>query len=164
MNESKTIKIQGQRIRFLDKYRIIFLFCIFVHIWMAYMHISFALQSPKFINRYDNYLLEFIMPNPHRQLVDTICNEVLPNMVRIYESKKMDDALDLDQFVKLIELKIELANKSLKMLSVEEQHIYRARIDAAYAENIDRLRKEIPVAQTVCTQKMTRDYNSSCYL
>ena len=104
------------------------------------------------------------MPNPHRQLVETICSEVLPNMVRIYESKKMDGALNLDLFVKLIEQKIELANKSLKMLSVEEQHIYRAKIDAAYAENIDRLRKEIPTGQTVCVQKMTGEYNTSCYL
>jgi hypothetical protein len=104
------------------------------------------------------------MPNPHGQLVETICNEVLPNMVRIYESKKMDGALDPDQFVKLIEQKIELANKSLKMLSVEEQRIYRAKIDAAYAENIDRLRKEIPIGQTVCVQNMKRDYTTSCYL
>lgn len=85
------------------------------------------------------------MPNPHRQLIDTICNDVLPNMVRIYESKRMDSALDQDQFVKLIEQKIERANKSLKMLSDEEQHIYRAKIDRAYAENIDRLREEISI-------------------
>ncbi len=99
----------------------------------------------KFIMGYDEYFIRFIMPNPHRQLIDTICNDVLPNMVRIYESKRMDSALDQDQFVKLIEQKIERANKSLKMLSDEEQHIYRAKIDRAYAENIDRLREEIPI-------------------
>ena len=89
------------------------------------------------------------MPNPHRQLIETICTDVLPNMVRIYESKKMDSALDQDQFVKLIEQKIERANKSLKMLSVEEQPTYREKIDAAYAENIDRLRKKNPILQNV---------------
>ena len=87
------------------------------------------------------------MLNPHKQLIETICDEVLPNMVRIYESKKMNSALDQDQFVKLIEQKIERANKSLKMLSVEEQSVYRVKIDCAYAENIDRLRKKIPILQ-----------------
>jgi hypothetical protein len=33
------------------------------------------------------------------QLIETICNDVLPNMVRIYESKKTKSALDQDQFV-----------------------------------------------------------------
>jgi hypothetical protein len=104
------------------------------------------------------------MVNPHKQLIETICNDILPNMVRIFESKKMESALDQDQFVKLIEQKIERANKSLKMLSVEEQPVYRAKIDCAYAENIDRLRKEIPTRQTVSVQKITRDYNTSFYL
>jgi hypothetical protein len=92
------------------------------------------------------------MTNPHKQLIETICNDVLPNMVRIYESKKMDCALDQNQFVKLIEQKIDRANKSLKMLPVEEQHLYREKIDRAYAENIDRLRKETPIRQTTCGQ------------
>ena len=80
-----------------------------------------------------------IEPNPHKQLIDTICNDVLPNMVRIHEMKKMSSALDRDQFVKIIELKVELANKSLKVLPVDDQITYRAKIDQAYAENIDRL-------------------------
>lgn len=104
------------------------------------------------------------MVNPHKQLIETICNDILPNMIRIFESKKMECALDQDQFVKLIEQKIEQANKSLKMLSVEEQPGYRVKIDRAYAENIDRLRKEIPTRQTAALQKNTRDYNTSCYL
>ena len=101
-------------------------------------------KAQKFINGYADIFFEIIMSNPHKQLIETICDDVLPNMVRIYESKKMDSALDQDQFVKLIEQKIERANKSLKMLSAEEQHIYREKIDAAYAENIDRLRKKNP--------------------
>jgi hypothetical protein len=82
-------------------------------------------------------------PGSHRQLIEVICNDVLPNMVRLYESKKMYSALDRDQFVTLIEQKVERANKSLKVLPVEEQCIYRAKIDRAYEENIDRLH-EIP--------------------
>ena len=95
------------------------------------------------------------MTNPHKQLIETICNDILPNMVRIFESKKMDGALDQDQFVKIIEQKIERANKSLRMLPVEEQHFYRGKIDQAYAENIDRLRKETPIRQTACRQRNT---------
>lgn len=78
-------------------------------------------------------------PNPHTQLIETICNDILPNMVRLYESKKMYSALDRDQFETLIEQKVERANKSLKVLSVEEQCVYRAKIDRAYEENINRL-------------------------
>lgn len=78
-------------------------------------------------------------PNPHIHLIETICNDVLPNMVRIYESKKMSSALDKHQFEKIIEQKIELANKSLRVLPVEEQSVYRAKIDQAYTKNIDRL-------------------------
>ncbi len=89
------------------------------------------------------------MTNPHKQLIDTICNEVLPNMVRLCESKKMADALNQDQFVTLIEQKIERANKSLKMLPPEEQPLYRQKIDYAYADNIDRLRREITNRQPV---------------
>jgi len=76
--------------------------------------------------------------NPHKQLIDSICDEILPNIVRLYESGKMSTALDRDQFVKIIEQKVDLANKSLKMLPVEDQDIYRAKINRAYAENIDR--------------------------
>jgi hypothetical protein len=77
--------------------------------------------------------------SPHEQLIVTICDDVLPNMVRLYESQKMSSALDKDQFVKLIEEKIERANKSLKVLPVEDRPFYRAKIDRSYAENIDRL-------------------------
>ena len=80
-----------------------------------------------------------VEPNPHKQLIETICNDVLPNMVRIFESKKMSGALDRDQFEKIIEQKVELAKKSLKVVPVEEQDSYRAKIDRSYTENIDRL-------------------------
>ena len=53
--------------------------------------------------------------------------------------RRMGNALGRDQFVKLIEQKVERANKSLKMLPVEDQYSYRAKIDQAYAENMDRL-------------------------
>lgn len=88
--------------------------------------------------------------NPHKQLIETICNDVLPNMVRLYESKKMSSALDRDQFVKIIEQKVEMANKSLKVLPVEEQYMYRTKIDEAYAENIDRLHGIPEFKRTCC--------------
>jgi len=88
--------------------------------------------------------------NPHKQLIETICNDVLPNMVRLYESKKMSSALDRDQFVKIIEQKVELANKSIKVLPVEEQFMYRTKIDEAYAENIDRLHGIPEFKKTCC--------------
>lgn len=104
------------------------------------------------------------MDNPHRQLIETICNDILPNMVRIYEAKKMDGALDSDQFIKILEEKIERANKSLKMLPVEEQPVYRAKIDAAYAQNIDRLRTGITTRPVVVVQKISADCSTLCYL
>lgn len=87
-------------------------------------------------------------PNPHIQLIETICNDVLPNMVRLYDSQKMSSALDRDQFVQLIEQKVERANKSLKVLPVDEQIVYRVKIDQAYAENIDRLHR-IPEGKNI---------------
>lgn len=98
------------------------------------------------------------MENPHIQLIETLCNDVLPNMVRICESKKMSSALDRDQFVKILEQKVELANKSLKMLSADDQITYRAKIDRAYAENIDRLRKDTPIRQTACVHNVPVDH------
>jgi hypothetical protein len=86
-------------------------------------------------------LMSDSMQSPHIQLIDSICDDVLPNMVRLYESQKMSRALNHDHFLKLIEQKVDLANKSLKTLSAEDQVIYRAKIDRAYAENIDRFQK-----------------------
>ena len=88
------------------------------------------------------------MTGPHIELIETICNDVLPNMVRIFESRKMISAMDQDMFVKILEQKIELANKSLKMLSPEDQVTYRAKIDRAYAVSIDLIRTGTPVPQT----------------
>jgi hypothetical protein len=88
------------------------------------------------------------MENPHKQLIETICNDILPNMVRISESKRLESALDESQFVILLEQKVERANKSLKMLPAEDQGRYRAMIDQAYADNIDRLRKQVPAIRT----------------
>lgn len=98
-----------------------------------------------FIIRYSQTIRDYCMENPHKQLIETICTQVLPNMVRIYESGKMTSALDRDQFVTIIEQKIERANKSLRQLPAEEQGGYRTMIDLAYAENIDRLRERTPV-------------------
>jgi hypothetical protein len=64
-------------------------------------------------------------------------------MVRLYETQRFDCFLSLDHFIHLIERKVELANGTLKHLDPEEQQIYRARIDAAYATSIDRLREEV---------------------
>jgi hypothetical protein len=88
------------------------------------------------------------MENPHQHLIETICSDVLPNMVRIFESKKMMSALEEDQFIRIIEEKIERANKSLKQLPAEDQARYRVMIDQAYAHNIDRLRERIHAPHT----------------
>jgi hypothetical protein len=98
------------------------------------------------------------MPGPHAELIETICNDVLPNMVLIYESGKMGSALNRDMFVKILEQKIELANKSLKTLSAEDQVMYRAKIDQAYAENSDRLHKATPISETACVQSLPLDH------
>ena len=83
------------------------------------------------------------MTDPYLQLIDSICDEVLPNMVRIYESRKMEGLLDTDYFLSLIEKKVEQANKALMHLDPEKQVIYRTKINAAYAANIDRLFEEM---------------------
>jgi hypothetical protein len=114
----------------------------------------------KLIIRYNKPDTDCCMPSPHEQLIETICKDVLPNMVRIFESKKMISVLDQEQFVKLIEQKIERANKSLKMLPVDDQGRYRLMIDQAYAENIDRLREQIPVLQTVPVQNIRVEHTS----
>jgi hypothetical protein len=98
------------------------------------------------------------MTGPHIELIETICNEVLPNMVRIFESKKMSSAMDQDMFVRILEQKIELANKSLKMLSPEDQVTYRAKIDRAYAFSIDLIRTGTPVPQTACVKSIPVDH------
>jgi PAS domain S-box-containing protein len=81
--------------------------------------------------------------NPYRQLIETICNEVLPNMVRIFESRKMENVLDYQYFISLIERKVEQANKALAHLDPEIQPTYRGKINAAYAASIDRLLLEM---------------------
>jgi len=81
--------------------------------------------------------------NPHRQLIETICHEVLPSMVRIYESQKMAGVVDYDYYVGLIERKVEQANRSLLNLDPVDQQKYQAIIDSAYASNIDHLREVI---------------------
>jgi len=101
------------------------------------------------------------MENPHYQLIETICNDVLPNMVRIFESDRMAGALNQDQFVKLLEQKIERANKSLKMLPAGDQERYRMMIDQAYARNIDRLRKQHLAYQTIPVQDITVKQDTS---
>jgi hypothetical protein len=73
-------------------------------------------------------------------------------MVRIYESKRLSTALDRDQFARLLEQKVELANKSVKLLPAGDQIAYREKIDRAYAEHIDRLRKNDPALHTSCVQ------------
>lgn len=106
------------------------------------------------IIRYTKYHNDCCMQNPHQQLIETICTDVLPNMVRIFESKKMASVIDQDQFVNLIEQKIERANKSLKLLPGEDQGRYRVMIDQAYAEHIDRLRNQNPAGQIASVQNI----------
>ena len=81
--------------------------------------------------------------NPHRQLIETICKEVLPNMVRIYESQRMAGMLDYDYYIGLIERKVEQANRALLKLDPVDQQKYRAMIDSAYASSIDHLREVV---------------------
>ncbi|MCX6688621.1 MAG: hypothetical protein NTZ39_02855 [Methanoregula sp.] len=82
------------------------------------------------------------MQDAYRQLIVTICDEVLPNMVRLSESQKVSGMFDHDYFVKLVEQKVARANKVLKMLPPEDQPVYREKINHAYAVNIDRLREQ----------------------
>ena len=103
------------------------------------------------------YDKEHCMENPHTQLIETICHDILPNMVRIFESNRMAGVLDQDQFVILLEQKVERANKSLKMLPVEDQSRFREMIDRAYADNIDRLRKQLPALQMLPVQNISAD-------
>lgn len=100
------------------------------------------------------------MTDPHRHLIETICNEVLPNMVRVFESGKLANALDQDQFITIMEQKVMLAKRSLKELPVRDQALYREKIDRAYAENIDRLQKEMPALHPVCVQNASGDPGS----
>ena len=79
------------------------------------------------------------MTDPNIQLIDSICDEVLPNMVRIYESRKLEGLVDTDYFISLIERKVEQASRALAHLDPEAKAIYLNKINAAYAANIDRL-------------------------
>jgi PAS domain S-box-containing protein len=81
--------------------------------------------------------------DPYIQLIDSICDEVLPNMVRIYESRKLESVLDYQHFISLIERKVEQANKALSHLDPGNQPTYRGKINAAYATTIDRLLQEM---------------------
>ena len=92
------------------------------------------------------------MANPHEQVIETICTDVLPNMVRLSESGRMAEALDRDRFVTLVEEKIERANKSLKMLPPQDQERFRTMIDQAYATTIDRIREHVAVRHAIPVQ------------
>jgi hypothetical protein len=81
--------------------------------------------------------------DPYTQLIDSICDEVLPNMVRIYESRRMEGLMDTEYFISLIERKVEQANRALAHLDPESQVVYRNKINAAYAANIDHLFEEM---------------------
>jgi PAS domain S-box-containing protein len=83
------------------------------------------------------------VPDPYVQLIDSICDDVLPNMVRIYESRRMEGVLDYRHFISLIERKVEQANKALAHLDPGTQPAYRAKINASYAASIDRLLQEM---------------------
>ena len=83
------------------------------------------------------------MTDPYIQLIDSICDDVLPSMVRIYESRRMDGILDYQYFVSLIERKVEQATKAAAHLDAGQQAVYRAKINASYARNIDRLMEEM---------------------
>jgi PAS domain S-box-containing protein len=103
----------------------------------------------------DNSVTEHVTdPDPYTQLIESICDEVLPNMVRIYESRKLEDVLDYQYFISLIERKVEQANKALTRLDPEKQPIYRARINASYAASIDRLLAEMQDDLEVTTRKL----------
>lgn len=83
------------------------------------------------------------MQDAYKQLIESICDDVLPNMVRLSESQKVSGLFDHDYFVKLVEQKVGRANAALKMLSPEDQRVYREKINHAYAINIDRLRQGV---------------------
>jgi hypothetical protein len=72
----------------------------------------------------------------------------------------MGGALDQDQFVKILEQKIERAKKSLKMLSLMDQIIHREKIDRAYAVNIDLLRNKTPVLHPIFIENVPADHRA----
>jgi len=138
--------------------------CIFMDTGNRDFPLTDIYTQKKLIKRYNITDQGYCMANPHEQLIETICHDVLPNMVRIFESKKMISVLDQDQFVKLIEQKVERANKSLKMLPDEDQSRFRVMIDRAYAENIDRLREKIPALHATPVQIIPVEPHINSYL
>jgi PAS domain S-box-containing protein len=92
--------------------------------------------------------------DPYIQLIESICDEVLPNMVRIYESRRLENVLDHQYFISLIERKVEQANKALTHLDSKMQPVFRARINASYAASIDRLLAEMGNDLKVTTRKL----------
>jgi PAS domain S-box-containing protein len=94
------------------------------------------------------------VPDPYVQLIDTICDEVLPNMVRIYESRRMEGVLDYQHFISLIERKVEQANKALVHLDPAKQAGYRGKINAAYAASIDLLLVDMEEDLKVTTRNL----------
>ncbi len=86
-------------------------------------------------------------PDPHLHLISSICDDVLPNIVSVYDSGRLSSALNRDHFERIIEQKVELAKRFIRLLPADDQEMYRARIAQAYAESIDRL-YAIPGNQT----------------
>ena len=123
-----------------------------------FCHQPTIVNKNNLITRFRQNCKEIFMTGPHIELIETICNDVLPNMVRIFESKKMSSAMDQEMFVKILEQKVELANKSLKMLSPDDQVTYRAKIDRAYAVSIDLIRTGTPVPQTASVRSIPVDH------
>jgi hypothetical protein len=143
---------------------IISLCCTIMYAGGRYFSLTPRYTQIPLIIRHSIHDLDKHMQNPHEQLIETICRDVLPNMVRIFESKKMMSVLDQNQFVTLLEEKIERANKSLKTLPFEDQGRYRVMIDQAYAENIDRLRKGMAVPITAPGQNIPHEHTANRYV
>ena len=101
------------------------------------------------------------MKDAYKQLILSICDDVLPNMVRLSESQMVSGLFDHDYFVKLVEQKVGRANAALKMLSPEDQRVYREKISHAYAINIDRLRQGFVPPESSRPSVQSCDANNS---
>ncbi|RPJ52808.1 MAG: hypothetical protein EHJ95_03365 [Methanobacteriota archaeon] len=80
--------------------------------------------------------------NPHEHLIESICNEVLPNTVLAYRSGKFSGSLNYDYYETTIETEVSLAMKALLYIPPEKQAIYREKIQKSFTANLDQLRQK----------------------
>jgi len=86
--------------------------------------------------------------NPYKHIIESICNDVLPNVVALHKSGKLGCLLGKGYFIDLIERKVIEAQKAALHLAPEEREIYSKMIDNAYTKSYDSVYSETPVEIT----------------